>query len=229
MHELRGQLDGALGERMHELLTVREVPPNSVVVGVPGTQLSLLTNQVVHLGDEAWPGIEDPSPQRDLLLTFTLPAFAEGPQAELALDLFNVDYTLNAVLVNGAQVGALPVQPAVSWVSKSLLFAAGALQPGLNTLVLSARNSTGGTTDGLDDFQVRNISLHLYGAQTNLNLYTGVRFTQVTAGQTNVTLRWVVEQTPSLAPTDWQTVSGPISWTGTLVPTNGFFRLRDAP
>ena len=114
------------------------------------------------------------------------------------------------------------------WAAKSLRFAAGALQPGLNTLVFSARNTTGGATGSLDDFQVRNVWLRLYGTQTNLDLITGARFTQVAAGQTNGTLRWVVEQTPSLAPLNWQTVSGPVEWTGTLVPTNGFFRLRDA-
>lgn len=200
-----------------------------VVVGVPATQLAVLTNQAVHLGDDAVAGWEDPSPQRDLLLTFPLPAFADGPQAELALDVFDVDYSANAILLNGAKIGTVPTQSAESWGTRSLRFAAGALQPGLNTLVLSSRDSSGGTTGGLDDFQVRNIWLRLYGVQANINLVTGARFTQVASGQTNVTLRWVVEQSPSLSPVNWQTVSGPIEWTGTLTPTNGFFRLRDAP
>ena len=200
-----------------------------VVVGVPATQLALLTNQAVHLGDDTVAGWEDPTPQRDFQLTFTLPAFADGPQAELALDVFDVDNSGNAILLNGAAVGTVPTQTEESWAVKSLRFAAGALQPGRNTLVFSARNSSGGSTGSLDDFQVRNVWLRLYGTQMNINLITCARFTQVAAAQTNVTLRWVVEQTPSLSPVNWQTVSDPVEWTGTLVPTNGFFRLRDVP
>lgn len=200
-----------------------------VVAGVPGASLSLplLTNQTVHLGDDTDGTWEDPSPQRDMALAFTLPAFAEGPEAELALEVFNVDYT-NALVVNGARVAGLPTEPGGSWVAKTQRFPAGALQPGVNTLVLSARNSSGGTTGSLDDFQVRNVWLRLL-SQTNINLITSVRLTEIVAGQTNATLHWVVDQTPSLMPVNWQTVSGPISWTGTLTATNGFFRLRDTP
>jgi hypothetical protein len=200
-----------------------------VVVEVPANQLALFTNQIVHLGDDTVANWEDPSPERDFTLGFTLPALAEGPEAELTLDVFNVDNTGNALLVNGAQVGTLPTQPAESWAPRSVRFAAGALQPGLNTLTLSARNASGSTTGSLDDFQVRNLELHLYGTQDLIELITRARFTQVAAGETNVTLRWVVEQTPSLTPVNWQTVSSPVEWTGALTPTNGFFRLRDAP
>jgi hypothetical protein len=202
-----------------------------VVADVPGSSLnlSLLTNQTVHLGDDTIAYWVDPSPQHDLTLTFSLPTLAEGPEAELALEVFDVSYSGNAILVNGAKVASLPTQTATeSWGAKTQRLPAGALQPGLNTLVLSARNSSGGITGSLDDFQVRNVWLRLL-SQTNLNLITSTRFTQIAAGQTNVTLRWVVDQTPSLAPVNWQTVSSPIEWTGTLTPTNGFFRLRDTP
>ena len=200
-----------------------------VIVAVPATQVALLTNQTVHLGDDTVIGWEVPTPQRNFQIAFTLPAFAEGPQAELALDVFDVDNSSNAILINGGAVGTVPTQTAESWAGKSLRFAAGALQPGLNTLVLSARNGSGGTTGSLDDFQVRNVWLHLYGVQTSINLITGARFTRIDASETNVTLRWVVEQTPSLAPVNWHVVSDPIGWTGMVTPTNGYFRLRAAP
>jgi hypothetical protein len=200
-----------------------------VIAAVPAYQFAVLTNQIVHLGDDTVATWEVPAPQRTVTVTFTLPDFADGPLAELALDLFDVDNTGNAILLNGAEVAAVPTQAAGSWAAKTAQFAAGALQPGTNTLVISARNSSGGTTGSLDDFQVRNLWLRLYGPQTNIDLFTRTRFTHIAAGQTNVTLRWVVEQTPSLAPVDWQTVSSPIEWRGVLVPTNGFFRLRDAP
>lgn len=202
-----------------------------VVAGVPGDSLSLplLTNQTVHLGDDTIATWVDPSPQRDLTLAFTLPTLADGSEVELALEVFDVGYSGNAILVNGAKIASLPTQPEVeTWAAKTKRLPAGALQPGLNTIVLSSRNSSGGTTGGIDDFQVRNLWLRLL-SQTNLNLITSARFTQIAAGQTNVTLRWVVDQTPSLTPVNWQTVSSPIEWTGTLTPTNGFFRLRDAP
>ena len=171
---------------------------------------------------------EDPSPQRSLELTFTLPALAEGPEAELGSELFNVDNSENAILVNGAKVAGVPTTTGTNWLSKTRRFPASALLPGVNTLVLSARNASGGITGEVDDFQVRSIWLRWF-SQTNLSLVTSYRFTQIAPGQTNVTLHWVVEQTPSLTPVNWQTVSGPLSWTGTLTPTNGFFRLREGP
>jgi hypothetical protein len=200
-----------------------------VVVSVPSSKLDIMTNGTVHLGDDTVPAWTDPSPQRDLQLSFVLPGFAEGPQAELLMDVWDVDNTGNAVLVNGSKIGNMPGQAAESWLPKTLPFAAGALQAGLNTLVISARNSSGGTTGALDDFQVRNISLVVYGAQSSINLLTSTRFTAITAGETNVTLRWVVQQTPSLSPVNWETASSPIEWTGRISPTNGFFRLQDAP
>lgn len=199
------------------------------VVEVPTTELALLTNEIVHLGDNEIADWDVTSPQAGLTLLFTLPACAEGPQAELSFDLFDVDNSGNALLLNGARVASLPTQAQENWIPKSVRFAAGALQQGLNTLVLSPRNASGGITGSLDDFQVRNLRLRLYGTPSNLNLITGARFTQLTAGQTNVTLRWVVEQTPTLSPADWQTISGPVEWTGTVTSTNGFYRLRDLP
>ncbi len=163
-----------------------------------------------------------------LLAAISLSSFAEGPEAELSLDVFNVDNGLNPILLNGAKIGNVPVQSLESWASKSLRFQAGALQPGVNTLVISSRDSSGGITGGLDDFQIRNVWLRLYGTQANNNIITAAHFTQVVPGQTNIVLRWVVEQTPWLSPPSWQSVSGPIEWTGALTLTNGFFRLRDA-
>ncbi len=86
---------------------------------------------------------------------------------------------------------------------------------------------SGVTTGSLDDVQVRNAQLHLYGTPTDIDLLTSTRFTQVVAGETNATLRWAVQQTPSLDPVAWETVSDPIEWPGILTPTNGFFRLQE--
>ena len=121
------------------------------------------------------------------------------------------------------------MQAASSWIAQSIRFPAGALQPGANTLTLTARNSSGGTTGELDDLQVRNVSLRFYEPQSKGEIITSTRITQISPGQTNVTLRWVVEQTPSLSPIMWETVSGPIEWTGSITSSNGFYRLREEP
>jgi hypothetical protein len=100
---------------------------------------------------------------------------------------------------------------------------------GRNTLRISPRTSGGGTNGELDDFQVRNLVLRIFGDTSRIELLTSVRFTRVAADAGTVTLRWVVEQTPSLSPVDWRVVSGPVEWTGALTPDQGYFRLSDAP
>jgi hypothetical protein len=127
------------------------------------------------------------------------------------------------VLLNGGRIGSLPIQTAESWAAKSLRFPAGALQPGTNTLLL------GGATGTLDDFQVRNMALRLHGVQADAGIITSAKYTQILPGQTEVTLRWVVQQTPTFSPVTWETVSDPIEWTGAITSSNGFFRLQELP
>lgn len=200
-----------------------------VIASLPVTSLALMTNGTVHMGDNTVPEWETPDPQSLLRINFFLPSGAYGPQAELAFDLWNVDNSGNAVLVNGGKVGNFPVQTASSWLPKAIRFAAGALQSGENTLTLTARDSSGGVSDALDDFQVRNIYLRFYEPQSDGEIITSTRITQINLGQTNVTLRWVVEQTPSLSPITWETVSSPIEWTGSITSSNGFYRLHEQP
>jgi hypothetical protein len=200
-----------------------------VVASLPVTSLALMTNGSTHLGDNVVPDWETPDPRSTIEIPFYLPAGAAGPQAELAFDLWGVDNSGNAVIVNGGKVGNLPGQSATSWVPKTLRFATGALQPGNNILTLAARDDSGRVTGALDDFQVRNVSLRFYEPQTNDEIVTSTRITQINPGQTNVTLRWVVEQTPTLPPTTWETVSSPIEWTGSITSSNGFYRLHELP
>ena len=200
-----------------------------VIISLPVTSLALLTNGAVHLGDNTVPDWEVPDAQSIFELPFYLPAGASGPNAELTFEVWNVNNSGNAILVNGGKIGNFPVQAASSWIAQSIRFPAGALQPGANTLTLTARNSSGGTTGELDDLQVRNVSLRFYEPQSKGEIITSTRITQISPGQTNVTLRWVVEQTPSLSPIMWETVSGPIEWTGSITSSNGFYRLREEP
>lgn len=200
-----------------------------VIASIPVTTLALMTNAAVHLGDDTIPDWETPDAQRTFEITFFLPSGATGPEAELSFDLWNVDNSGNAILVNGGKVGNFPMQTSSSWLPKTMRFAAGALQPGENTLTLTARNSSGGVSGALDDFQVRNIFLRFYEPQSDGEIITSTRITQISPGQTNVTLRWVVEQTPSLSPIDWETVSEPIEWTGSITSSNGFYRLHEQP
>lgn len=192
-------------------------------------QIDLLTNGVVHVGDTVVSTWDEPTPQRQVTFSFTLSGNVGGPNAELDFEIFNTDFTANPVLVNGGKVAGLPAQVQHTWVPKTLRFATGGFRPGLNTLTLLPRNSSGGTTGDLDDFQIRNISLRLYDGAAGPGVITGARFTEIVPGQTNVTLRWVVEQTPGLSPVQWETVSSPIEWTGLVEHTNGFYRLRDVP
>jgi hypothetical protein len=200
-----------------------------VIASLPATALALMTNATVHLGDGTVSDWETPDPQSTFEISFNLPTGASGPEAELAFDLWNVDNSGNAILVNGGKVGNFPVQTSSSWFPKTMRFAAGALQPGENTLTLTARNSSGGVNGALDDFQVRNISLRFYEPPADGEIITSTRITQIAAGQTNVTLHWVVEQTPSLSPITWETVSEPIEWTGSITSSNGFYRLHEQP
>lgn len=200
-----------------------------VIISLPVTSLALLTNGAVHLGDNTVPDWEVPDAQSIFELPFYLPAGASGPNAELTFEVWNVNNSGNAILMNGGKIGNFPVQAASSWIAQSIRFPAGALQPGANTLTLTARNSSGGTTGELDDLQVRNVSLRFYEPQSKGEIITSTRITQISPGQTNVTLRWVVEQTPSLSPIMWETVSGPIEWTGSITSSNGFYRLREEP
>jgi hypothetical protein len=200
-----------------------------VIASLPVTSLTLMANGAAHLGDDTIPDWETPDAQSTIEINFSLPAGASGPEAELAFDLWDVDDTANAILVNGGKVGNMPVQTSSSWVQKTMRFAAGALRPGENTLTLTARTSSGGVNGALDDFQVRNISLRFYEPQSDGEIFTSTRITQINPGQTNVTLRWVVEQTPSLSPITWETVSSPIEWTGSITSSNGFYRLHEQP
>jgi hypothetical protein len=193
------------------------------------TSLPLLTNSAVHLGDNTVPDWEVPDAQNTFELPFHLPAGASGPNAELTFDVWNVNNSGNAILVNGGKIGNFPVQSASTWIPQSVRFPAGALQPGENILTLTARNSSGGTAGELDDLQVRNITLKFYEPQSKGAIITSTRITQISPGQTTVTLRWVVEQTPSLAPMTWETVSDPIEWTGSITSSNGFYRLGEQP
>lgn len=193
------------------------------------SEIALSDATPVHLGNDTVAGWEDPVPDRDWTVNFTLPGGGPGPEAELVFEAFDVDHANSPVLINGGRVADLPTQSAENWAARSIRFPAGALQPGINQLRLVARTSTGAVTGELDDFQVRNLRLRTYGVQDGIGLLTSTRFTRVDAGATTVTLRWVVEQTPTLSPPVWETVSGPIEWRGAITATNGFYRLRDLP
>lgn len=200
-----------------------------ITVEVDSSVIPLLSGDPVHLGDNEIPGWEDPTPQPELELTFNLPATPQGPFAELSFDVFDVDYGTQPVLVNGGRIGNVPTATAETWSPKVLRIPTSALQPGLNTVKIFPRNSSGGTTGNLDDFQIRNVSLALFGSPSLITLSTAARIIQVSSDQTRVTIRWVIEQSPDLSSDHWEPVSSPFEWTADIVPDHGFFRLREVP
>jgi len=119
----------------------------------------LFVNQYVHLGDNTLSTWAVPEAQASMTLTFTLAAAPKGPLAELQLDLFDVDYSGNIVLLNGGKIGSLPIQSAESWATKNFRFPAGALVSGTNTLTIFARSSSGTSSGNLDDLMIRKIRL----------------------------------------------------------------------
>lgn len=200
-----------------------------VVLGIPVTTLPLPDTGTVHLGDNVLPNWEVPDPVRTHSITFTLPAVPGGSQVALELDVFDTDSNANAIIVNGARVASLPVHSPETWSRRIVALPAAAFQPGINTLLFAARTSGGAVTGALDDFMLRNLVLHIHGGFPAPTVLTSTRFTTVTPGSDTVTLRWLVEQTPTLSPPDWRAVSSPIEWTGEATADDGFFRLREQP
>ncbi|MCY1021782.1 hypothetical protein [Pyxidicoccus sp. MSG2] len=129
------------------------------IVHVPTTTTGL-HSQAEHLGDGVVANWEVPSPTgTKLTVTVNLPAVPRGPFVKLNFDLFDVDNSTNRVVINGAGPRSLPTQGAESWQSRSMVFESGLFLPGLNTIEIYSRDSAGGGTGNLDDYQIRNISL----------------------------------------------------------------------
>jgi|GEM_PF-3085262 len=128
------------------------------IVHVSSLTTSLYT-QVEHLGDNTVATWQVPSPTTKLTLNLYLLEVPQGPYVKLNLDLFDVDTSTNRVVINGHAQRTLPVQSAESWEGKSMVFESGLFLQGNNTIEIYSRDSGGGSTGNLDDFQIRNISL----------------------------------------------------------------------
>ncbi|MDF7808932.1 hypothetical protein P4E94_15910 [Pontiellaceae bacterium B12219] len=165
------------------------------------------SSSVIHLGDNVtdW---EVGDPDNDVVYQLVLARDPQGPEAKLTMDLFDVDQTTGYLFVNGAKVGSLLSQPSEAWVEKSMVFDAGVLRGGTNTVSFHARDSSGGTTGSLDDYMVRNVSLQLFG--------TGKL----------VALPWSAAYSPTLNPPEWEIISEPILWKENATNSTGFFRLQ---
>ncbi len=200
-----------------------------MVVGIPVTTLPVPSAEPVHIGDDPVPAWERPEAVRTYSWHLTLPPGLSGGQAALDLEVFDIDYSTNPLIVNGVRAAALPTHGSENWASRSVSFPASLLKPGANTFTIAARASNGAASGQLDDFMVRNLALRLLLDPEVHGVHTATRFTRVEAGATTVTLRWVVEQTPTLAPPKWETVSGPIEWTASVTAEEGYFRLNERP
>jgi len=182
--------------------------------------------EVVHLGDDVVPTWEQPNQTNTLAVEFSLAALPPGPVAELELELFNVDYSATPLILNGALPGKLPVQTAESWLPRTVAFPPAFLLAGANRLQFFARNSSGGLTGAIDDYQIRQARLWTYAAGA---ASATARITSIKKLEDTVSLEWVVEQSPSLTPAQWEAVSAPLSatnWTGPAAASPSFYRLR---
>jgi len=200
-----------------------------VVVGIPLTTLLIPSEEPTHLGDDVLPAWQIPDPVRTRSWTFMLPAGLNGSQAALDLEVFDVDFSSNAIIINGSRVASVPGHGPEIWAPRSITFPTSYLSPGSNTITLAARASNGAVAGQLDDFMVRNLALRFHVDPDVPGVLTSARFTRIERGASTVTLQWVVEQTPTLSPPRWETVSGPIEWTASFTTEEGYFRLRDHP
>lgn len=178
------------------------------VAHVPIYSLPFSNTNAVHLGDNVVEDWDVPDPENDVQYVVILDRNPQGPAAQLTMDLYDVDYSRNYLFVNGAKVGSLPGHSSETWLEKSLMFEAGVLQSGTNTISFHARDSGGGSSGSLDDFMFRNISLQLFGDGDF------------------VALPWSAAFSPSLDPAEWETISEPILWKENATNSTGFFRLQ---
>jgi hypothetical protein len=179
------------------------------VVQVPTYSIQVTdSNSAIHLGDDVVLDWDVPDPDNDIVYQLVLPRDPQGPEVQLTMDLFDVDQTSGYLFINGAKVGSVPSQSSEAWVEKSMVFAAGLLQGGTNTLSFHARDSSGGSTGSMDDYMVRKISLQLFG-DGDL-----------------VALPWSAAHSPTLNPPEWEIISEPILWKENATNSTGFFRLQ---
>jgi hypothetical protein len=179
------------------------------VVQVPTYSIPVTdTNSVIHLGDNVVQDWEVPDPDNDVVYQLVLARDPQGPEAQITMDLFDVDQTRGYLFVNGAKIGSLPSQSTEAWVEKSMVFDAGVLQGGTNTISFHVRDSSGGSTGSLDDYMVRKISLELFGSGDL------------------VALPWSAAYSPTLNPPEWEIISEPILWKENATNATGFFRLQ---
>lgn len=178
------------------------------VMHIPAYSIPFSSSNAIHVGDNVLEDWDVPNPENDIQYVVILDREPQGPAAQLTMDVFDVDQARGYLFVNGAKVGSLPSQSSEMWVEKSLMFEAGVLQRGTNTISFNARDSSGGSTGSLDDFMVRNISLQLFGD-----------------GDV-VALPWSAAFSPTLDPADWEIISEPILWKENATNSTGFFRLQ---
>lgn len=183
-------------------------------------------SQVVHLGDDPIPTWEQPDQTNTFAVEFSLAALPPGPVAEMEIELFNVDYSATPLILNGALAGEVPVQTAESWLPRNVVVPPAFFLAGANRLQFFAGNSSGGLTGAIDDYQVRQVRLWTYAAGA---ASATARITSIRKLDDTVSLEWVVEQSPTLAPAQWEAVSTPLSatnWTGPASASPSFYRLR---
>jgi hypothetical protein len=180
----------------------------AAIAHLPAYQVMLTDSNAVHLGDNVLPAWEAPNPVGVLELQVVLTAPPMGPEAKISFELFDVDESMNPILVNRTQTAELPTHFPATWLAASTRFPVGPFKPGTNTVTVYPRNSSGGSSGSLDDFMIRNITRHMYGS-------------------TNVTvLPWVVGHSPTLSPPDWTQISDHIPWNDQATNATGFFRLQ---
>jgi hypothetical protein len=81
----------------------------------------------------------------------------EGCQAHLSMMTKGVDFNYNKVYLNNHEVGRLSgSEGETKWRPEAFRVDVNIVQKGKNTLKITARNATGGTSGNIDDFSVRN-------------------------------------------------------------------------
>ncbi len=105
-------------------------------------------------------GDSDPSHE----FVFTLTEENYNSWAYITLMVRNVDFEHNRVVLNGHLVGHLDAAPGNTWGQQTLIVEVYNTQKfgdgPPNRLVIEARNSSGGTSGNLDDFEVKHLVFH---------------------------------------------------------------------
>jgi hypothetical protein len=87
-------------------------------------------------------------------VSFNIPDYATGKAAYLQMKTHGVNFSHNNIYINGQKVWRLEPHGR-DWGFDCIIIHAQFLKKGQNTFKITSRNSSGGTSGNIDDYQVR--------------------------------------------------------------------------